>query len=417
MKIKQTLVNIKFKFKQRWLIIVVTIIILAILIFLIWVIYQNIKPRPLVSNPPVKVSDEPAIQLGLFAKGLVSPTDIVSTDNKDDSNLYVLEQSGLIRVIDKSGTLSLQPFLDISQSVENSGEMGLLGVGFHPNFTQNPYFYVNYIDNNQETIISRFTVSAGKADIESEKVLLKIPQPYANHNGGSLRFGPDGYLYISLGDGGSAGDPGNRAQDKNVLLGKILRIDVDKGDPYDIPPTNPFINQIGVKPEIWSYGLRNPWRMNFDKTTGDLYIADVGQATIEEINMQPKDNGGQNYGWRCYEGTAKYNLDGCLDSSNYTFPIFEYDHNEGRCSIAGGYVYRGKKYSALVGKYFYGDFCGGQLYYADKSGDKWQQHLAIKTSYAFNAFGEDNNNELYVADYNTGNIYKISDANDILSKI
>lgn len=409
---KEILRSIKLKIKQGWFIIVITIIGLIILSMILYMIFQKTK-HTIISNPPVKVSNVPAVRLDLFATTLKSPTDIVSTDDKSDTNLYVLEQAGFVRAIDKNGTIDPTPFLDISQSVQNSGEMGLLGIAFHPNFTKNPYFYVNYVNNSQETIIARFKVSAGKADPTSEKILLDIPQPYVNHNGGSLRFGPDGYLYIGLGDGGSGGDPGNRAQDKSVLLGKILRIDVDKGDPYNIPPTNPFVSQTGVRPEIWAYGLRNPWRINFDKMTGDLYIADVGQGTIEEVDVQlAKNNGGQNYGWRCYEGTAPYNLDGCSDSSNYTFPILEYDHSEGRCSITGGYVYRGKKYSALAGKYFYGDFCGGQLYYATKSNGKWQQNLAVKTSFAISAFGEDNNNELYVADYNAGNIYKIANNNN-----
>jgi glucose/arabinose dehydrogenase len=238
--------------------------------------------------------------------------------------------------------------------------------------------------------------------------MLSFKQPYGNHNGGDLTFGPDGYLYVALGDGGQAGDPDDRAQNKNSFLGKILRIDVNTDQPYVVPDTNPFVGQANVKPEIWAYGLRNPWRISFDSQTGDLYIADVGQASLEEVDFQPASSkGGENYGWRCYEGTQEYNIEGCAAAANYVTPVVEYGHEDGRCSITGGYVYRGKAQPALQGKYFYGDFCGEQLFYASRSHGKWSQTLALQTTFAISAFGQASDGELYFADYNTGNIYKI----------
>jgi glucose/arabinose dehydrogenase len=241
-------------------------------------------------------------------------------------------------------------------------------------------------------------------------VLLKVKQPYENHNGGALAFGPDGYLYIALGDGGSGGDPENHAQNKNDFLGKILRIDINKGDPYGVPADNPFAAEAGTKPEIWAWGLRNPWKMSFDRKTGDFWIADVGQNKIEEVNMQKKSSkGGENYGWRCYEGTQTYNTDGCKDASTYVGPVFEYAQEGGdRCSVTGGYQYRGTDNPDLVGSYIYGDFCSGEILSATEQDGKWTQTVVLKTPYKISTFGQDNDNELYVSDLASGSIYRLS---------
>lgn len=394
------------KHRKKIFLIIIGYTVLILLTILLWALFNSPKKTPTVVLGQTKITLSP------FADGFILPTTIVATYTKDDSRLFISEQSGIIRIVDKNGQTASQSFLDINQKVLNNGEMGLLGLVFSPNYTTNGFFYINYVNKNQETIIARYKVSSNPnvADLNSEKIILKIQQPYTNHNGGDLKFGPDGYLYIALGDGGSGGDPQNRAQNKDSLLGKILRIDVNKGDPYSIPPTNPFINKPETQSEIWAYGLRNPWRISFDKISGDLYIADVGQNSIEEVNLQKSNSkGGENYGWRCYEGNFPYNSEGCQEKSNYITPIFEYDHQEGRCSITGGFVYRGNTYPTFEGKYFYGDFCSGQLYYAENVANKWRQTLAAKTTYSISTFGQDTQNELYVADYRGGGIYKIID--------
>lgn len=384
-------------------------IIVVVGLLMAWLLWP--QPTKQASTPITKLNT-PLVQPKLTTAGLKSPTSILATSDPADVRLFVLEQDGLIRIIDESKKLIDTPFLDISSRVLPGGEMGLLGMTFHPSYKQNGYFYVNYIDKNQNTIIARYKVSSDTnvADSASEKILFTLKQPYTNHNGGDLVFGPDGYLYIALGDGGSGGDPENRAQNKSEYFGKILRIDVNKGDPYSIPPTNPFVNEAGTKPGIWAYGLRNPWRISFDKETGDLYIADVGQGELEEVNLQKSSSkGGENYGWRCYEGKQAFKLDGCGDSSDYVMPVLEYNHNEERCSITGGYVYRGNKYPALNGKYFYGDYCNGQLFYADNKNGTWTNVLAAKTSYSISTFGQGSDGELYFADFKTGSIYHLRD--------
>lgn len=346
-----------------------------------------------------------AITTRRVATGFTQPTDIVSTPG--DERLYIVEQTGRIQRVapEQSDT---QGFLDISSKVTNDGEMGLLGLVFHPNYAENGYIYINYIDKNQDTVVARYHVANDAVELASEKVILQVEQPFTNHKGGDLAFGQDGYLYIALGDGGQAGDPQNNAQNKNSLLGKILRVDVNIEQAYTIPTTNPFVGQENVRPEIWAYGLRNPWKFSFDSQTHNLYIADVGQGEIEEIDFQPAaSKGGENYGWRCYEGAQEYNLENCTGVNNAVPPIIEYSHEEGRCSVTGGYVYRGEDYPSLQGKYFYGDFCGSQLYYAEKDGDTWKQTLALQTEFAISTFGIDRENELYFADYDAGDIYRI----------
>jgi glucose/arabinose dehydrogenase len=369
--------------------------------------------QPAAQSTPIKTLKTPAVSTKLVASGLQSPTGIISTGDSSDKRLFVIERSGTIRIVTPGDKSAPQMFLDIQNKVQAGGEMGLLGLAFHPDYAQNGYFFINYVDKDQNTVIARYKVSSdkNKADPNSEKVLLTLKQPYTNHNGGDLAFGPDGYLYAATGDGGSAGDPENRAQDKSSLFGKILRLDINKGDPYDIPVTNPFAQQTDAEGEIWAYGLRNPWRISFDKSTGDLYIADVGQGSLEEIDLQKANSkGGENYGWRCYEGNQPYQPAGCESADKYTAPVIEYNHDENRCSITGGYVYRGKENPAFIGKYFYGDYCNGQLFYAAPEGDKWTQTLAAKTDYSISTFGQGSDGELYVADFKTGNIYKLEDS-------
>ena len=275
----------------------------------------------------VQLSNAQQIELVSFATGFSNP---VAIENAGDTRLFVAEQDGLIRIVSSTGTVNATPFLNLTSLVNSSGnEQGLLGLAFHPDYSTNGYFFINYTASNGSTQISRFSVDGLNSDLgdpASEYQILNIPQPYTNHNGGDLNFGPDGYLYIGTGDGGSGGDPGNRAQDPQELLGKMLRIDVDSGSPYSIPITNPFVGDGSTLDEIWALGMRNPWRFTFDAQTGDMYIADVGQNIWEEIDMQPASStGGENYGWRCYEASATFNLaGGCPSASELTFPVYEY---------------------------------------------------------------------------------------------
>jgi glucose/arabinose dehydrogenase len=324
----------------------------------------------------------------------------------------VLEQPGRIRIV-KDGQLLPVSFLDITGRVGSNGnEQGLLGIAFHPRFFENGYFYVNYTDGNGDTSISRFTASGDSADPASEKRLIHVPQPFANHNGGAMKFGPDGYLYIGLGDGGSQGDPYGNAQSGNTLLGKILRIDVDNGDPYAIPPDNPFAGSGEVYQEIWAYGLRNPWRFSFDQVTGDLWIGDVGQNSWEEIDRVPSGApGGANFGWNKMEGTHPFEGSNLPD---YVAPVAEYSHASG-CSVTGGYVYSGSSLPEWQGVYFYGDYCSGIIWgLAGASSDMVpvsagapQPVQLFQTNFRITTFGIDAAGELYLAD-RSGGIYQLA---------
>jgi len=346
-----------------------------------------------------------------FASGLKSPVSIV---NAGDSRLFVAEQRGFIRIVNSSGTLIAQPFLNIADRVVYGGERGLLGIAFHPNYSTNGYFYVNYIGKGDSTHISRFTVSPGDSDVadpKSELKLMTIFQPYQNHNGGDLKFGPDGYLYIGMGDGGSGGDPGNRAQNPKELLGKMLRIDVDHGNPYAIPITNPFYNSTTTKGEIWALGLRNPWRFSFDRFTGDLWIADVGQNAIEEIDFQPANSkGGENYGWRCYEGNQLYSTaGGCSLLTSSVFPVFTYPQGV-ECSVTGGFVFRGSAASPFYGRYFFTDYCADKIWTLNKLAGIWiREDFGHFPGNNFSTFGEDTNGQLYVAGITSGKIFRVYD--------
>jgi glucose/arabinose dehydrogenase len=351
------------------------------------------------------------IALRSLAGGLDKPTSIV---NAGDSRLFITQQSGRIVIFDGTRIVS-QPFLDISTLISTGEERGLLGLVFHPHYRDNGFFYIDYTNTDGNSVIARYSVSPSdpnRADAASEQILLTIAQPYPNHNGGELQFGPDGYLYIGMGDGGSAGDPQNRAQSLSTLLGKLLRIDVDNTSTYRIPPSNPFVNRAGALPEIWAYGVRNPWRFSFDRLTGDLWIADVGQDLYEEVDFQPAtSSGGENYGWRKMEGLHCYNPSTNCNDGTIVLPVVEYSHADGSCSITGGYRYRGTQWPRLFGTYFYGDYCSGKIWGASPgTGGTFIARLLIDTEMAFTTFGEDVSGELYVADYNAGVLYSITDA-------
>lgn len=351
------------------------------------------------------------INLELFASGFSNPVNI---KHAGDDRLFVVERAGFIKILNADGTVNSTPFLDIDDLVTNfGGEQGLLAVAFHPNYESNGYFYVNYIDNDGDTVISRFTRSTENlADANSEFVLLNVAQPYVNHNGGDLHFGSDGYLYISLGDGGSSGDPLNHGQRLNSLLGKLLRIDVDgtNAGEYGIPADNPFVSNSAALDEIWAYGLRNTWKFSFDKDTQDLWTADVGQNFIEEINRVPSTStGGENYGWKCYEGTDAFFSSTDCDNIIHEEPVAEYSHVSTRCSITGGYVYRGELQSSLEGYYFFADFCSDEIGYVkdNTSGGYDLEFILDYTGQGWSAFGEDSNGELFITSLYTGNVFRI----------
>lgn len=356
-----------------------------------------------------------AMRAERVVSGLAQPL-FVTSPPRDVSRLFIVEKGGRIRIL-KWGALLGTPFLDISSLVSGGSEQGLLGLAFHPRYAENGYFFVNYTDSAGRTVVARYRVSANPdvADPSSATVILQVSQPYANHNGGHLAFGPDGYLYIGLGDGGSAGDPQGNAQNPAVLLGKMLRIDVDAASPYGIPPSNPFAGAGPPLDEIWALGLRNPWRYSFDRINGDLYIADVGQNRFEEINFQAAGfAGGANYGWNVVEGNGHcYPSGSSCDPSPYVNPVHEYDHSQG-CSVTGGYVYRGCKMPDLHGTYFYGDFCSGFVRtfrvvggvatdHQDRTAELESSGVSIDS---ISSFGEDARGELYIVDFG-GEIFRI----------
>jgi len=354
-------------------------------------------------------------QISLEAFATASNPVEITASPINDNRLFVVQQSGTIRILNENGTFEATDFLNITNKVTFSGEMGLLGLAFHPQFAVNRYFYVYHNDSNGSIRVARYTANSANpntADPATEKILLTIQKPFANHNGGSIHFGADGYLWISTGDGGSGGDPNNNAQNKNSLLGKMLRIDVNSENPYNIPSDNPFVGTDGAD-EIWAYGLRNAWKYSFDKTTNNVMIADVGQGVIEEINRVSATVPGVNYGWRCYEGNSSYNATGCANASTMTFPVAEYNHSGGKCSITGGYVYRGNLYTDLIGKYIFADYCSAQIGILDNTTITWTSAF---TGNNFTTFGEDNQKQLYVAASN-GKIYKIKTNNLAVSDL
>jgi glucose/arabinose dehydrogenase len=324
--------------------------------------------------------------------------------------LFILEKPGRIRIL-RDGALLDQLFLDLTDRVGSSGsEQGLLGLAFHPRYADNGRLFVNYTDREGDTAISEFLVSddPDRAQANSERLLLALDQPAANHNGGHLAFGPDGSLYIGTGDGGAAGDQFGNGQNAQTLLGAMLRLDVDGEQPYAIPDDNPFVGDGPERDEIWAIGLRNPWRYSFDRLTGDLYIADVGQNMYEEVNYQPAaSDGGENYGWPIMEGLHCFPADRSCDQSGLVLPVHEYDHSLG-CSVTGGYVYRGQQSPILQGIYIFGDYCSGLVWgmARNPSGD-WQVSRLAETGARISSFGQDEAGELYLADIGGGTIYHL----------
>ena len=352
------------------------------------------------------------IELEPTTSNLSQPTSVTHAGDGSE-RLFVTQKGGELVVLEGGEVLS-QPFLDLSDIVTTNSERGLLDVAFHPNYEENGRFFVHYSDASGDTVISEYSVSddPSVADAASERVLLTAPQPYSNHNGGELAFGPDGYLYIGLGDGGSGGDPENNGQDLSTLLGAILRIDVDNGDPYGVPQDNPFVDDESARPEIWAYGLRNPWRFSFDRETGALFIGDVGQNAYEEIDFQSASSaGGENYGWNPTEGAHCY-VSGC-ELEPYTLPILEYSHASGEgSSITGGYRYRGEAAPSLAGVYLFGDFGSGNLWGATQGEDgAWSSEKLLETGQNLVAFGEDEAGEVYVADF-SGTLYRITEGSE-----
>jgi glucose/arabinose dehydrogenase len=379
--------------------------------------------------PPPPPPSNPELSADVFATGLTLP---VAIANAGDERLFVVEQPGRIRIVDPDGSMRSAPFLDIEARVDDTnGEMGLLGLSFHPDYANNGYFYVYYTRDPgpglDRTRVSRFTVSADPdlGDPASELVLLEFEQPYSNHNGGDLHFGPDGYLYIASGDGGSGGDPQDNAQDPDRLLGKLLRIDVDTSagngpdcdvsgaGNYFIPAGNAYNDGPGGVgcDEVYALGLRNPWRFSFDPTTGDIWIGDVGQNNKEEINRIPAGSaGGLNLGWRCYEGNQPYNLDGC--DGAYLFPVYDFSHGNGSCSVTGGVVYRGAEYPELDGEYIFSDFCNTSVraLAGPLGAPVVREVLPANVVAAPSAFGTDTGGEIYVASLYSGILYRLRSA-------
>jgi len=341
--------------------------------------------------------------------GLDSP---VAITHAGDSRLFVTLQKGRVVIVEGTSVQPV-PFLDVRSIVSCCGERGLLSIAFHPRYTQNGRLFVYYTNSNGDIVIARYTRSASNAnaiDSNSGVVLLTIPHPTnSNHNGGQLQFGTDGYLYIGTGDGGSAGDPPDNAQNLSSLLGKMLRIDVDSGATYTVPASNPFVARSGARAEIWAYGLRNPWRFSFDRETGDLWIADVGQGAWEEVDLQSVTSiGAENYGWRRMEGSRCYRPTTNCSEPGMVLPVIEYPHGP-ECSITGGYRYRGTRSPALRGRYIYGDLCSGKIWASGLIGSTWTTSLLRDTTFTITTFGEDATGEVYVADFNDGSIHRIVD--------
>lgn len=363
---------------------------------------DNAPTLPVQPTPDLPQS----IKLQKASSGFLSP---VFLTHNNDGRIFVVEKDGRIKIMADNST-----FLDINQRVRSAeGERGLLSMAFPPSFLSSNRVFVYYTNNDGAVVISSFAFSGNSANPDSEIIYLTIPQPFENHNGGQLAFGQDGYLYIGLGDGGAAGDPFSHGLNPETLLGSMLRIDpfapvitVEGGPTYGIPADNPYANHPTNQPEIWAIGLRNPWRFSFDRVTGDMFIGDVGQDQREEISFQPRGVGGNNYGWNAWEGTFCYTSN--CNSVSQTPPILEYDHSQG-CSVTGGYIYRGGEYAgSFDGIYFYGDFCNGNIWGAQRQPDgSWTNNLVIDSNLSIASFGEDAQGNLYVIDL-SGTIYKIT---------
>ena len=349
------------------------------------------------------------LQLRPVADGFASPL-LVTNAGDGSGRLFVVQQVGRIQVV-RGGRVIEEPFLDIDALVVAGGEQGLLGLAFHPDFESNGRFFVNYTDRGGDTVIAEYRAAPGsdRADPDSARVLLRINQPYSNHNGGDVVFGPDGYLYSGMGDGGSAGDPHGNGQRLDTLLGKMLRIDVDRGSPYGIPEDNPFVGRSGARPEIWAYGLRNPWRFSFDRETDDLWIGDVGQGDQEEIDViRTGRRAGLNFGWNVMEGTECFSPPEGCEPKGMVRPVAVYPTGIG-CAVVGGHVYRGARFPALQGGYFFADFCAGDIFALDAARPSRREPvILLDTEHAISSFGENEEGELFVTDLRGGQVLQVT---------
>jgi glucose/arabinose dehydrogenase len=374
-------------------------------------------PSPAQTAPPPAppaVFDPGTVTLRLEPafRGLSSPVALAPAGD-GSGRLYVAEKGGTLRLL-RDGAGDQTPFLDLRSLVRASGsEQGLLGLAFHPRYRENGYLYVNYTASNGDTVVARYTARPDRngADPQSAQTILRLPDPAPNHNGGHLLFGPDGYLYVGLGDGGGAGDTYRNAQNPQTLLGKMLRLDVDRtegGQPYAIPPDNPYRAGGAFRPEVWAAGLRNPWRYSFDRATGDFYIADVGQNAYEEVNAVPAGTpGGLNFGWPRMEGAHCYPSGSACERGGLTMPVTEYGRSEG-CSITGGVVYRGAAQPRLSGAYLFGDYCSGRIWSLHRDGaGTWVQTELLDSDLTVSTFGEDEAGEVYVAGMGNGTVYRV----------
>jgi glucose/arabinose dehydrogenase len=362
-------------------------------------------PTATASTTPASSFDPTTVAISLEEVADIpgGPLGVVSAAD-GSGRLYVVTQDGHVWIV-QDGRRSEQAFLDVSEEITTGGEQGLLGLAFHPKFPDDPRVFTDYTDRNGDTVVSSWRVSSdgSRADPGSETPLLMVDQPFANHNGGDLQFGPDGFLYITLGDGGSGGDPQGNGQNLDTDLAKILRIDVDRsegGKKYAIPSDNPFTDKSGARPETWVYGLRNPWRISFDRETGDLWIGDVGQNGYEEIDVvRASESGGQNFGWNVMEGRHCFlPRDGC-NRDGLTLPVTEYAHGKGDCAVTGGYVYRGSAWPNLRGGYLFADYCSGRMWAIDASRSEVDEPtLVLESGHSISSFGEDDAGELYVTD-------------------
>jgi glucose/arabinose dehydrogenase len=373
------------------------------------------SPRPpRVTTGPSGSFDPAGVTpvVDVVVDGLLAPLDVTHTGD-GSGRVFVAEQAGRIRIVD-AGALVERPFLDITGRIASGGERGLLGLAFHPDYPSDPRLFVDYTDRAGDTVVSSFRVSAtdaGVADPDSETVLLRIDQPFANHNGGAMVFGPDELLYIGTGDGGSAGDPQGNGRRLDTLLAKILRIDVDgeggPGGPYGIPPDNPYVSVEGARPEIWLTGLRNPWRIRFDRATGDLWIGDVGQGAWEEIDVARAGVGGLDYGWNTMEGFHCYKPSSGCDQAGLTMPVAEYGHDHG-CAVIGGVVARTPRPDRLAGGYLFGDSCSDNLWLMDPSGDgRREPVIAIRMGRSLSSIGEGEDGTVYATSLR-GELLRIS---------
>jgi glucose/arabinose dehydrogenase len=369
---------------------------------------------PAASAVPSASFDPTGLTVGLetVVGGLAEPLAVTSAGD-GSGRIFVVQQGGQIRIV-RAGSLVAAPFLDIADRITSGGERGLLGLAFHPDFPIDPRLFVNYTDVNGDTQVSSFVVNQSRPDAvdpASEVKLLHIAQPYANHNGGAVVFGPDGFLYIATGDGGSGGDPHGNGQSLKALLGKIIRIDIDRTDgnrAYAIPTDNPFVGRAGALPEIFLFGLRNPWRISFDRATGDLWIGDVGQNAWEEVDVARAGTSGENYGWNTMEGNHCFRPSSDCITTGLTLPVAEYSHDAG-CTVIGGNVYRGSAQPALAGGYFFGDYCSGTVWAIDPASDALRDPtVVLKSAVSFSSFGEDEAGELYATNIGSGELLLVT---------